>query len=103
MRRTLRILWYVLSLRCEEADRVRCLSAEGEAERYQLIAERLHSMLCRSCHHTRKQVILLDEALSEMRARVAEPAPDQGPALSDEARRHLAELAREAEGRGKSS
>lgn len=101
MRRTARILLYVLTLQCEEADRVRCLRREGAAKRYEIVGEWLHSALCSSCRHARKQVRLLDEALAEMRERVSDSTPKGEPVMSDEARRHLADLAQTAERRAK--
>lgn len=66
MKRTLRILWYVLTLRCEEADRVRC-AVDGEGlERYQVVGERLHRVLCSSCRAAKRQLDAVSRTLESL-------------------------------------
>lgn len=68
MRRTLAACWYVLTLRCEEADRVACLERHGALSRRERIGAALHRMLCRSCRQAREQVQRLDHMFDELRA-----------------------------------
>lgn len=70
MKRWPRIIWYVLSLRCEEAERVRSADdAGGDAgvccAGHQRLAERLHRLICRSCRVARRQMAAIGEALSD--------------------------------------
>lgn len=83
MKRTLHILWYVLTLRCEEADRVRCaVDAEG-VEGYQLVAERVHRTLCSSCRAAKRQ---LDAVNRTLEALGSDEAPCEGMPADAKAR-----------------
>ncbi len=83
------IFWYVLSLRCEEAERVRALEREGAATGYQRAAERAHRWLCRSCRHARDHVERLEEALADLRERAEDPPAFGGGAMPAGARARL--------------
>jgi len=64
----LRVIWYVLTLRCEEADRVRSVAREGERLRAGArVGERVHTSLCRNCRRARRRLRELDRLVSELR------------------------------------
>ena len=80
MKRLLRTCWYVLSLRCEEADRVRSLPAE-DTTRVQRFAETIHRVLCRACRRARRELELLRQVTESLTEEFN--APER---LDDEAR-----------------
>jgi hypothetical protein len=68
----------IVSLRCEEADRMMSDSLDrrlGWAER---VALNGHQLVCRSCRRARRQLLALRRAMRT--------SPDQGEALSTETR-----------------
>ncbi|MEZ6242653.1 MAG: hypothetical protein R3B57_06365 [Phycisphaerales bacterium] len=74
--RWLRVIWYVLTLRCEEADRVRSYARKGEQLRPgSRVGEWLHSSLCSNCRRARKRLRELDRLVAELRQ-----DPDAAPA-----------------------
>ena len=76
MTRLFRAIWLVLTLRCEEADRLRSVRAMRDLTRSERLAERVHAGLCKSCRHARKQLDALDHALQDLRETSdAEPVP----------------------------
>ncbi len=87
MIRWIRTFWYVLTLRCEEADRLRSIEREGELSRSQRVGESLHRGLCKSCRKARRQAKLLKQALSEM-SDLGEF--ERGPRLDDASRARIA-------------
>jgi hypothetical protein len=88
MNRWPRIIWYVLTLRCDEAERCRCAPDPDQLARYQVLAERLHRLLCKSCRAAKRKLEILDRSMHALgRGREL----DLGPGLSDTARRRLLE------------
>ncbi len=83
MMQWLRIIWYVLTLRCNEAERCRCAPDQDALARHQVIAERLHRILCRSCRRAKRKLEIVDCALSQLGS---EAELDSGLGLSVEAR-----------------
>lgn len=70
-------LWYVLTLRCEEADRIRANFNDPAVTRAQRAGERMHSALCGSCRAARRKMRDIGEALENLdEAASAEPMPD---------------------------
>ena len=86
--RLLKTSWYVLTLQCDEADRLRSVSDPSELRGYELWAERLHRLGCRSCRQAKRQVDLLRELTDDLQA--AQPPLTAGPELSPEARARIA-------------
>ncbi len=82
--RLLRSLWYVLTLRCEEADRVRTSVPEGQRQWHEAVGERIHSVLCSSCRHARRQIEIMKQTVEDMRA-----SQEPGPGLSEAARERI--------------
>ncbi len=69
MTRWFRVIAYVLTLRCEEADRLRTMwSAGEELTRSQRVGEALHRSLCRSCRRARRQLLVLQDLLDDLTA-----------------------------------
>lgn len=86
-------VWYVLRLRCEEADRVRSKGADATvAER---TGERLHAALCGSCRAVRRQLKLVDEGLDSI-ASGGEEHAEATASLDTEARDRIAQRLRDA-------
>ncbi len=61
----MKTLWYVLSLRCEEADRIRANFDDPDVTRAQKVGERMHSALCSSCRAARRAMRDIGDALGE--------------------------------------
>ena len=93
----LRTIWLVLSLRCEEADRIRTRMRLGEAARAERVAERVHRALCRGCRHAASQLERIDRAIEHLAADVGD-----GPVAewTDARRARLDAALREADERG---
>jgi len=90
----LRTIWYVLTLRCEEADRLRAVARHGELSRSERVAERLHRSLCSSCRHAAAQIERIDRGLDRLADGVADHAV---PGWSEERRARLEAALREAD------
>ena len=59
-------LWYVVNLRCEEADRIRANFNDPAVTRAQRAGERMHSALCGSCRAARRKMRDIGEALENL-------------------------------------
>ena len=86
-------LWYVLTLRCEEADRIRSNFNDPAVTRAQKAGERMHSALCGSCRAARKAMRQIGEALDDFDS-VTKPTP-----MPDDARQRMVERLRERGGK----
>jgi len=62
----LRSFWYILTLRCEEADRLRSVGDPACLKRHQRVAEKIHRRLCKSCRHAAAQLEFLDNGLRDL-------------------------------------
>ncbi|MEM6314114.1 MAG: hypothetical protein AAF743_08500 [Planctomycetota bacterium] len=69
MRQTLRGIYLILTLRCEEAEMIRLRAREGDAGKLEKIAEFLHRMICKPCRHAATQSAKLDATLEHGRAK----------------------------------
>jgi hypothetical protein len=72
----LRSIWYILTLRCDEADRLRVVARGGEIARHEKIAERIHRGLCAGCRRAAKQLETIDRGLRDLGGAEAEPHPE---------------------------
>jgi hypothetical protein len=88
-----RTIWYVLTLRCEEAERLRAAPDADALTAAQRLGERLHRALCSSCRTARRRLQALDEALSRLAATETgeenTPATAETPRLDDAARARI--------------
>ena len=99
-----RKLWYILTLRCEEADRLRSQQALEPLTRVERVAMSLHQLVCKSCRIAARQIRLLDEAISKLREDSnTAPAAETSSGLSAEARDRLEAAIRRAEASEKKS
>jgi len=90
MRQWLRIIGYVLTLRCDEADRIRCAPDCAPVTRSQRLAERLHRLVCASCRRAKRQIGALRTVLRDVDdAGAPRPAAAEGDGLRDAARQRL--------------
>lgn len=97
MIRLAKATWYVLTLRCEEADRIRCrISSGADAPWHQRFGERVHSTLCRSCRSARRKLDAISSVIASDRDRLAAGA---GESLSDAGRQAIAERLRAEQGK----
>ncbi len=89
MRRILKSIWYVLTLRCEEADRIRSLAQSGTTTRIERFGAWSHALVCRGCWIARNQTEKLEALIDDMRGK--EPLTDasRGRGLSPEGRARL--------------
>lgn len=79
-------LWYILTLRCEEADRLRSQQALEPLTRAERVAMSAHQLVCKSCRIAAKQIRILDEAITRLRDEPgASPDADPGAGLSADA------------------
>lgn len=85
-------LWYVLTLRCEEADRIRANFSDPATTRAQKVGERMHSAMCGSCRAARRTMRQIGDALDDFDS-VAKPTP-----MPDDARQRMVERLRERDG-----
>ena len=80
MRRLLALpatVWYVLTLRCEEADRIRANFSDPATTRAQKVGEQMHSALCGSCRAARKTMREISDALGDLEQNTpAQPMPE---------------------------
>lgn len=84
-------VWYVLTLRCEEADRVGCVHARGGATKAERFGAWVHKLLCRSCRAAHRQVRAIDELLASSETdRSGHPAAEFGGGMPDEMKRRIA-------------
>lgn len=93
MRRTFTILWYVLTLRCEEADRLRAISPPDKLTWWQSLAGYLHAVGCKSCWRARRQLHTLRKVSQKLTEREADQPPAPQP-LSADAKSRIAEALR---------
>jgi len=63
----LKTIWYVLTLDCEQADRIRSMARSGNPTRAQRVGEFLHRMICGACRRARRQIEKLDGLLQDAR------------------------------------
>ncbi len=90
-----RIIWYVLTLRCDEAERIRCAPDPELVKPYQRRAEAVHRSLCKSCRRARRQLETVNRALERLGTGAE---LDLGEGLGPQARERLrAALEEEAE------
>ena len=82
-------IWYVLTLQCEEADRIRANFSDPATTRAQKVGEQMHSALCGSCRAARKTMRDISDALGDLKA--AAPAPP----LPEGVRERMAQRLRE--------
>ena len=76
MIRWLKTLWFVVTLRCEDADRLRTIESRESIRLSDRIGERLHTALCGSCRRARRQMRKIDETLRTMGG-TESPLPDE--------------------------
>jgi len=91
-----RRVWFVLTLRCDAADRIRC-ACESDLGWHERWAERLHALVCRPCRAARRQLRVLGRAVELNRDRL-ELGPEAP--LDAAARERLSARLRAAEKNG---
>lgn len=72
----LRSLWYILTLRCEEAERLRTVTDPSLIRGHQRIAERVHRGLCRGCRRAARELERIDRGLQELAGDTDRPDPE---------------------------
>jgi hypothetical protein len=86
MKALARTVWYVLTLRCEEADRVRSVGRKEDLTRAERVGASIHTALCSSCRRARKHARKIQRIVDEMGE-----ATSSGVGLSDAARARIME------------
>ena len=61
-----RTIWYVLTLRCEEADRVRAVGRSEDLTRAERFGTWAHTLLCKSCRRARRQAEKLQDLVTDL-------------------------------------
>jgi len=69
IRKLVQSLVLVLTLKCEEAERIRLRASYGEATRIERLAEVLHRWICKACRIAVRQMNRLDDTISAARRR----------------------------------
>jgi hypothetical protein len=87
--RLFKTIYYVLCLRCEEADRIRCVCHTGDLTRAERLGEWLHTLLCRSCWKARKQLKLLGTAVEKFAKDASETTMTGNERLSNDAKSRI--------------
>jgi len=90
----LKTVWYVLTLKCEEADRIRANIDDPATTRAQRAGERMHTALCGSCRAARKTMRQINDALGDL-DQSAEPT-----AMPDAMQERMAQRLRDRVGGG---
>ena len=89
-----RILFYILTLQCDEAERIRCAPDPELVKPYQRGGEALHRCLCKSCRRAKRKLETMNAAMDRLGAGAE---CELGEGLSPEARaRLLAALERDS-------
>lgn len=99
MKRALAILWYVLTLRCEEADRIRCCDGVAPVTWWQRWAERFHRFSCGSCRRARRELLAMNATIRSL-VHVERGEKDESqaePGLPDGARDRIRTALRSAQ------
>lgn len=98
MRDLMTSIWYVLTLRCEEADRIRSMARREDMTRAERTGAWAHALVCRSCWAARKQADKLEALVHDLRENQPSVATSGRGSLSEERRARLARaLENEAE------
>ena len=90
-------LWYIVSMRCDEADRLRSRQALEPLNRSERLAMRLHQVMCKSCRAADRQLQILDDAIANLKNAESDPVPDAPGRLSKAARNRIASTLGDAE------
>lgn len=99
MTRLLRSLWYVLQLKCEEAERLMERRPGDELTWSERSGLRVHLSLCRGCRATRRRLEQMVDLLRD--ADLAETSEGEGSrgVLTDDAKQRLRQALRRADER----
>ncbi|MCA9279048.1 MAG: hypothetical protein H6815_13805 [Phycisphaeraceae bacterium] len=101
MIRFFRILWYVLTMRCEEADRIRSVGNIADLKWRERIGESLHRLLCGSCWKAKRQLYQLkaitksfrDQELGQLKVpahnHCCDPVQEIAPSLDADAKQRI--------------
>jgi hypothetical protein len=90
-------VWYILTTRCAESDRLRSLQRSTRLTWAEYLAMTLHTSICASCRAAARQLQLLDNGLDRLsRQEQSEDLSDQ-PALDQSARDRLLAALQRAE------
>jgi hypothetical protein len=81
-----RIIFYVLTLRCDEAERIRCAPDPELVKAHQSFGESMHRCLCKSCRRAKRKLETMNRALERLGTGAE---VDLGEGLSPEARQRL--------------
>lgn len=68
----------LLTVKCEEAERIRLRASYGEATRVERTAAWLHRGICKACRIAARQMDRLDATLSMARLRARQQAESSG-------------------------
>jgi hypothetical protein len=90
MKRLLIAIWYVLNLRCADAERVACTCDRAALRRRERVGAFVHRCLCRSCRAAKRQIDVVDALLREQRERGG-VSSESGPVLPADARARIRE------------
>jgi len=97
MRGIIKSIWYVLTLRCEEADRIRSLAQTASPTRVERFGAWSHALVCRGCWIARHQSEKLEKLLDDMRRRETVPDSSISGGMSPERRERLERALQAAE------
>ena len=86
MLRFVKSVWYVMTLNCREAERLRAGAPVDEMVWSERVGERIHSSLCSACRRTRRQLETVGAMVADHRDDLADGADET---LSSDRRRDL--------------
>lgn len=87
--RWLRTIWFVLTLRCDEADRLRSVRLSKPLSRSEWFAERAHRTLCSCCRRAARELELVNRGIEH----IANTSLEESDEAWSEARRDRIERA----------
>lgn len=99
MTRLLRSLWYVLQLRCEEAERLMQHRPGDELTWSERNGLRVHLSICRGCRATRRRLEQIVDMLREADFAETSEGEASRSVLSDDAKQRLRQALRRADER----
>lgn len=93
---SVRNLYKILSLTCEEASRLTSDALDRELSRSERWALRVHRLLCGGCRRFKQQLDIMRALLSKSPEPLQRSMSEQLPQLSPTRRQHIKQLLREA-------
>lgn len=90
-------IWYILTTRCAESDRLRSLQRSTRLTWAEYLAMTLHTSICASCRAAARQLHMLDSGLDRLSQQEQNDDLSEEPTLDQSARDRLLAALQRAE------